>query len=101
MGADTAFLFSLYHKIAGSARGCETNHAEGVYIIRNLLRYIIKPQENARWRVMRYKGGEPPLMKYATLRAAMICQACGLDKKIPRTKFSEFFGGADRNRTDE
>ena len=38
------------------------NHAEGVYIIRNLLRYIInglplyiiKPQDDARWRVMRY-----------------------------------------------
>jgi len=25
--------------------------------------YIIKPQEDARWRVMRYKGGLPPLMK--------------------------------------
>ena len=36
---------------------------------------------NARWRVMRYKGGLPPLMIYTTLRAAMICQACGLDKK--------------------
>ena len=31
---------------------------------------------------MRYKGGSPPLMIYATLRAAMIYQACGLDKKI-------------------
>ena len=46
---------------------------------------IIKPQENARWRVMRYKGGLPPLMIYAALRASMICQACGLDKKIPKT----------------
>ena len=31
---------------------------------------------------MRYKGGLPPLMIYAALRASMICQACGLDKKI-------------------
>ena len=38
---------------------------------------IIKPQRNARWRVMRYKGGEPPLMICTTLRAAMICQAYG------------------------
>jgi hypothetical protein len=37
---------------------------------------------------MRYKGGEPPLMIYTTLRAAMICQACGLDKhKRPLTAF--------------
>ncbi|MBR2634724.1 MAG: hypothetical protein IKD31_03990, partial [Clostridia bacterium] len=43
--------------------------------------YIIKPQEDARWRVMRYKGGKPPLMIYAALRVAMIYQACGLDKK--------------------
>ena len=28
------------------------------------------------------------------LRAAMIYQACGLDKKIPRTKFSDFLAGA-------
>ena len=43
--------------------------------------YIIKPQEDARWRVMRYKGGNPPLMIYAALRASMICQVCGLDKQ--------------------
>jgi len=47
------------------------NHAEGVYIINSAgiayhqheVLYIIKPQEDARWRVMRYKGGLPPLMK--------------------------------------
>ena len=42
---DAAFLFSLYHKIAGRARGCEANHAEGVYGIRNLLRYGIATKE--------------------------------------------------------
>jgi hypothetical protein len=26
--------------------------------------YLIKPQDNTRWRVMRYKGGLPPLMIY-------------------------------------
>ena len=31
--------------------------------------------------------------------AAMICQACGLDKKIPRTLFSVFFGGEGGDRT--
>ena len=46
----------------------EINQGEALYIIRNLLRYIInglplyiiKPQENARWRVMRYspKGAD-------------------------------------------
>ena len=33
------------------------------------------------------------------LRAVMICQACGLDKKIPRTKFSVFFGWGTGIRT--
>ena len=31
----------------------------------------------ARWRVMRYKGGSPPLMIYTARCAAMICQAYG------------------------
>ena len=31
-GGDNAFLFSLYHKIAESARGCEANHAKGVSV---------------------------------------------------------------------
>jgi len=48
------------------------NHVEGVY--------IIKPQEDTRWRVMRYKGGKPPLMICTVLRAVLIYQACGLDK---------------------
>ena len=47
--------------------------------------YIIKPQENpAPKGLMRYKGGLPPLMIYTALRASMIYQACGLDKKIPK-----------------
>ena len=61
-----------------------------LHIIRNLLRYIIKPQENARWRVMRYKVSEPTLMICTALRAAMICQACGLDKKILVPKNENF-----------
>jgi len=64
--------------------------AKPLYIIRNLLRYIISPKgwisssrRNTRPKgVMRYKGGLPPLMICAALRAAMIYQACGLDKKI-------------------
>ena len=43
--------------------------------------HLIKPQEKARWRVMRYKGGTPPLMIYTAPCAVMICQACGLDKQ--------------------
>ncbi len=39
---------------------------------------------------MIYKGGEPPLMIY---------ESCGLDKKIPRTNFSEFFGADYGART--
>jgi len=41
-----------------------------------------QPQENpAPEGLMRYKGGSPPLMICTALRAAMICQACGLDKQ--------------------
>ena len=59
--------------------------------------YIIKPQENTRWRVMRYKGGLPPLMICTALRAAMICQACGLDKKIPKAfAFGIFWRRVDK-----
>ena len=36
------------------------------------------------------KGGEPPLMICSALRAAMICQACGLDKKILVPKNEDF-----------
>jgi hypothetical protein len=43
--------------------------------------YIIKPQVDARWRVMRYKGGAPHLMIYTALCATMIYHACGLDKQ--------------------
>ncbi len=58
------------------------NHAvRSVYHQHEVL-YIIKPQEiYARWRVMRYKGGLPPLMICTTLRAVMIYQDCSLDKK--------------------
>ena len=78
-----------YHEIQELSAISHPNHAEGVYIIRNLLRYIINAEhcisssrrQDARWRVMRYKGGSPPLMIYAALLAAMICQACGLDKQ--------------------
>ena len=55
--------------------------------------YIIKPQVDARWCVMRYKGGSPPLMICTALRAAMICQACGLDKKILVPKNEDFLAG--------
>ena len=68
----------------------QTNQCEALYIInfeeiayhQHEVLYIIKPQENpAPEGLMRYKCGEPHLMIYTTLRAAMICQACGLDKK--------------------
>ena len=59
--------------------------------------YIIKPQGHARWGGMRYS---PKGLMICTARcAAMIYQACGLDKKIPRTKFSVFFGWGTGIRT--
>jgi hypothetical protein len=36
------------------------------------------------------------LMIYAALRASMIYQACGLDKKIDKPKLVEFFGRGGR-----
>ena len=84
------------------------NLAEGVYIItsegiayhQHEVLHIIKPQEDARWRVMICKGGVPPLMIYAALRASMICQACGLDKKIRCLRIG-FFGRGRRTRTHD
>ena len=51
-----------------------------MYIIRNLLRYIIiKPQE--KYTLTRDDMQPEGLMIYTALCAAMICQACGLDKR--------------------
>ncbi len=54
-----------------TAKLCISSISKELHIIRNLLRYIIKPQENARWRVM----------IYTALCTVMIYQACGMDKK--------------------
>ena len=57
------------------------NHTKSVY--------IIKPQENARWRVMRYKGGLPPLMIYTTASWWYAKPAAWINKKgtFGRQKF--------------
>ena len=44
-GGDASFLFSLYHKSVDISSAFAPNHAEGVYIIRNLLRYGIATKE--------------------------------------------------------
>ena len=82
------------------------NHAKGVYIINSAgiayhqceALYIIKPQEDARWRVMRYspKGADD-----IHDCVVMICQACGLDKKFDKSKLVEFFGRGRRTRTHD
>ena len=79
----------LHSCILITPKACISSMRSIVYHQHEVL-YIIKPQENTRWRVMRYKGGFPPLMIYAALRASMICQACGLDKKI-REQCSRIF----------
>ena len=59
---------------------------------------IIKPQENARWRVMRYSPvGADDIHDCV----AMICQASGLDKKFDKSKLVEFFGRGDGIRTHD
>jgi hypothetical protein len=72
-------------------------NSEGIAYHQHEVLYIIKPQGiNARWRVMRYKGGTPPLMIYTTLRAAMICQAEAAWIKKFSFEEREFFGLPDR-----
>jgi hypothetical protein len=43
--------------------------------------YIIKLQAKCTLARDEIQGRNAPLMIYTTLRAAMICQACGLDKQ--------------------
>ncbi len=57
--------------------------------------HIIKRQENARLRVMRYKYGSLSLIIYAAPCASMIYQACGLNKKILAQKNEDFLAGAE------
>ena len=58
--------------------------------------YIIKPQVDARWRVMRYSPRGADDIHDCVV---MICQACGLDKKIDKSKLVEFFGAEGGIRT--
>ena len=51
--------------------------------------YIIKPQENTRWRVMRYSPAGADDIHDCVV---MIYQACGLDKKILVPKNEDFLG---------
>ncbi len=64
-----------------SATCCGMELARSVVWNHHEVMYGINPKADTRWRVMRYKGGSPPLMIYTALRAAMIYQACGLDNK--------------------
>ena len=86
-----SFYFGLNCRVLITPKACISSKRSFGYHQNEVL-YIIKPQEDARWRVMRYKGGSPPLMIYTSLRAAMTCQACGLDKKFDKSKLVEFFG---------
>ena len=62
------YYTTFYKLIQEHFASSHPNHAEGVYIIRNLLRYIINAEhcisssrrKNARWRVMIYspKGAD-------------------------------------------
>ena len=76
------FSNRLYHIFVNKSRRSLVYHSQLVAVYHQCeALHIIKPQVDARWRVMRYKGGSPPLMIYTALRAAMICQACDLDKQ--------------------
>ena len=82
-----------FARSAHHAEGVNIINSEGIEYHQHEVLYVIKPQENpAPKGLMRYKGGLPPLMIYAARCAAMICQACGLDKKILKAELSGFFG---------
>ena len=84
----------LYHTFVNKSRRSLVYHPQLVAVYHQCeALYIIKPQENTRWRVMRYSPAG--LMIYTTLRAVMICQACGLDKKILVPKNEDFLAGAE------
>ena len=75
------------------------NHAVGVYIINSVgiayhqcrALYIIKPQIKCTLARDEIQGRNAPLMIYATLRASMIYQACGLDKKTRQVETCRIF----------
>ena len=64
----------------------QCNQGEALYLINSVgiayhqhkVLYIIKPQENTRWRVMIYSPKEADDIHDCVV---MICQACGLDKQ--------------------
>ena len=73
------FILMLYHTIINKSRRSLVYHPQLVAVYHQCeALYIIKPQEDARWRVMRYspKGADD-----IHDCVVMIYQACGLDKQ--------------------
>ena len=101
--------FSSYHKFVNVSSISRPNHAEGVYIIRNLLRYGIATKErmeSSRSDVWNQSEGEihagawchtPAAIPY-TLRV-ITYQSFGLDKKRTKRLLRSFFGRGRRIRT--
>ncbi len=83
------------------AKPCISSIPQGIASHQNEVLYIIKSQVNTRYRVMRYKGGTPPLMIYTALRAVMIYQACGLDRKKHLLSQVLFSGDPTESRTPD
>ena len=125
----TTFLHLLYHILRSNSRAFASscpNHAEGVYIIRNLLRYIIRPKvwisssrrKDARWRVMRYSPAgaddmhrtsrgddipslrEPPKLAHS-LRGTPTAAWINKTEHLSVDKCSVFVGGGWWIRTTE
>ena len=91
----------LYHNFVNKSRRSLVYHQfrKELHIINTECCISSSRRQNARWRVMRYKGGSPPLMICTALRAAMICQACGLDRKKHLLSQVLFSGLPERIRT--
>ena len=98
---DASFCWWSLHN---ESRTVITNHARGVYIIKtefciSSTQRVVYHQVADECTLKRDDIQPKGLMISTTLRAVMIYQVCDLDKKIPRIKFSVFFGGPSRTRT--
>ena len=76
---DHLSLKILYHTFANQSRRSLVYHPQLVAVYHQTEGLdIIKPQVDARWRVMRYSPEGTDDIHDCVV---MICQACGLDKK--------------------
>ena len=94
-----SFRIDLNSCATSRREACISSIPKELHIINTKCCISSSRRQDARWRVMRYKGGLPPLMICTALRAVMIYQACGLNKKNRQVETCRFFwqGQEDSN----